>query len=180
MPYCVYLSLYLFLNNLKKDSQILKNKNIILLLKYLFLRLSYLLLQFKMTLKPILGLQRPFGPPPIGRWSWNLLGTNTLMLDSRGYMMQVLMGGKKMIGIDAVITKDGLSLSSRQQQTSSLVRLQQQNGRHLKINRKSINYTLPRSNSVLMRAVNILLLMKMILLLEVMKTLWSLLKNFMT
>jgi hypothetical protein len=90
------------------------------------------------------------------------------------------MGGKKMIGIDAVITKDGLSLSSRQQQTSSLVRLQQQNGRHLKINRKSINYTLPRSNSVLMRAVNILLLMKMILLLEVMKTLWSLLKNFMT
>jgi hypothetical protein len=78
------------------------------------------------------------------------------------------MGGKKMIGIDAVITKDGLSLSSRQQQTSSLVCLQQQNGRHLKINRKSINYTLPRSNSVLMRAVNILLLMKMILLLEVM------------
>ena len=168
MPYCVYQSQYLFFNNLKKDSQILKKKNVKLLMKYLSLRLSYLLLQFKMTLKPILELQRPFGPAPIGRWSWNLLGTNTLMLDSRGYMMQVLMGGKKMIGIDAVITKDGLSLSSRQQQTSSLVRLQQQNGRHLKINGKSINYPLPRSSSVLMRAVNILLLMKMILLLEVM------------
>jgi len=33
------------------------------------------------------------------------------MLDSRGYMMQVLMGGKEMIGIDSVITRDGLSLS---------------------------------------------------------------------
>jgi hypothetical protein len=180
MPYCVYLSQSLFLNNQKKDSQILKKKKIKLLIKYLSLRLSYLLLQIKMTLKPILGLQRPLWPPPIGRWSWNLLGTNTLMLDSREYMMQVLMGGKQMIGIDSVITKDGLSLSSRQTQTSSLVDSQQQNGRHLNIIIPSINYPLPRSSSVLMRAVNILSLIKMILLLGVVKTLWCSVKKVMT
>ena len=48
--------------------------------------------------------------------------------------MQVQMGGMEMIGIDAVITKDGLSLSSRQPQISSLVDSQQLNGSQLNLN----------------------------------------------
>jgi hypothetical protein len=136
MPFCVYLCQYLSLNYRKYYIQILRKKNVKLSMKHLFLRLSYLHPFCKMTLKPILAILIPFGPPPIAKWLFNLLGTNTLMLDSRGYMMQVQRGGKEMICIDAVITKDGLSVSSRLQKNSSLVGSLQQNGSHLIINKK--------------------------------------------
>ena len=117
-----------------------------------------------MIQKPNLGLLKPFLPPPIGRWWWNLLGTNTPKLDSKGFTMQVQMDGVNMNFIDSVIEKGGLSLSSRHPLILSLVGSQQQNGikflsyqNILLFNHARSHNPLHHSYSAWMRAINTLL-----------------------
>jgi hypothetical protein len=73
------------------------------------LKLSWLPFRMR-TLKNISHLLRPFGHPPIGGWSLNLSGINSLKQDSRGSMMLTLMGGILTISTGIAIRRDGLWL----------------------------------------------------------------------
>jgi hypothetical protein len=114
-----------------------------------------LVLQSEMILKNISVTLRLFGTPPIGRWSWNLLGTNILKLGSRGYMMRTLMAGRKRTSMNTVTRRVGLCLSSRQRMTSSSAASQQLNGKP-RPKDGSISPAPTRSCSVWMRAANTL------------------------
>jgi hypothetical protein len=60
-----------------------------------------------MTAQNILELPRLFESSVIRGWSSNSLEINILELYSRGFMMQLLMGGAQRIFIDVAISRDG-------------------------------------------------------------------------
>jgi hypothetical protein len=129
--------------------------------KCLIIRLSCPFLIWKKIPQNISELPRPYGPPPIRRWSSSSSGTNILKRNSKGFMMQPLMGGSPQISTDVVIRRDGRWLLLKQNQivlylavASSLEASQQLNGNHRGF--FSIKPTPIRSFSVLMKAANTL------------------------
>ena len=122
------------------------------LLKYIFLSQLNPSPPCKMSPWHILELPRHFGPTLIEIWSWNSSKINTLMLDSRGYMMLPLMVGILMISIGAAIRRDGRWQSLRPPRISYLAASQQLNGNPLMV---SVSPTPPPFCSVSMRAKNI-------------------------
>ena len=138
-------------------SMFLKNWNLNRKRKCLLLIQSFLFpfLHLKMSPQHILEIPRPFGLPPIAWWSSNSLEKNLPMLDSWGFMMLPLMGGRTRISINVAIRRDGLSL--RPPKVLYLADSQQLNGkpRHGTI-QISLSPPPTRSSSVWMRAPNTL------------------------
>jgi hypothetical protein len=60
-----------------------------------------------MSPQHILEIQALLELPPIRKWSSNLLETNILKLNLRGFTMLPLMGGRTLISIGAAIRKGG-------------------------------------------------------------------------
>ena len=123
---------------------------------YLSLSLFYPSLIWKTTPQLILELQRPFGLPPIGRWSSNSSETNILKLNSREFTMLTLTDGMQRISIESPIRRDGRWLSLRLPRIYSLEASQQLNGNPRQDSKLSISPAPTLSCSVWMRASNTL------------------------
>ena len=122
----------------------------------LSLSLFYPSLIWKKTPQLILELQRPFGLPPIGRWSSNSSETTILKLDSRGFTMLTLTDGMRRTSIENRIRRDGRWLSLRLPRIYSLEASQQLNGSPRQESKLSISPAPTRFCSVWMRAANTL------------------------